>query len=83
MRPGTDKSALKVIQQDQMTVGELEALMRETNYNGFPVVVSEQDMLVAGFCTRNVEEISAVRHVALLEETFKQHFGTRERRIST
>ncbi|KAH7727151.1 chloride channel protein 3 [Aphelenchoides avenae] len=52
MRPGTDKSALKVIQQDQMTVGELEALMRETNYNGFPVVVSEQDMLVAGFCTR-------------------------------
>lgn len=62
MRPGTDKSALKVIQQDQMTVGELEALLRETNYNGFPVVVSEQDMLVAGFCTRYAALAKSTSH---------------------
>uniref|UniRef100_A0A915EHK8 Chloride channel protein n=1 Tax=Ditylenchus dipsaci TaxID=166011 RepID=A0A915EHK8_9BILA len=52
MRPGTDKSALKIINQDQMTIGELESLLRDTNYNGFPVVVGEEDMFVIGFCTR-------------------------------
>ena len=52
MRPGTgEKSALKAIQQDQMTIGELEALLRESNYNGFPVVVGEMDMFVVGFVT--------------------------------
>ncbi|KAI1718411.1 voltage gated chloride channel domain-containing protein [Ditylenchus destructor] len=52
MRPGTDNSAMKLIHQDQMTVGELESLLRETNYNGFPVVLNEHDLFVVGFCTR-------------------------------
>uniref|UniRef100_A0A914EKK2 Chloride channel protein n=2 Tax=Acrobeloides nanus TaxID=290746 RepID=A0A914EKK2_9BILA len=52
MRPGTDRSALKVIYQDRMMVGDIEALLRDTNYNGFPVVVSDIDMFVVGFCTR-------------------------------
>lgn len=35
-----------------MTVGELELLLRETDYNGFPVVVSEENYSLVGFCTR-------------------------------
>lgn len=52
MRPGTDKFALKIIQQDSNTIGELESLLRETNYNGFPVVVSDESRFIVGFCTR-------------------------------
>ena len=52
MRPGADKSQLKVIYQDQMVVGELEDIMRETTCNGFPVVVSPTDMFVVGYVTR-------------------------------
>uniref|UniRef100_A0A914PVA3 CBS domain-containing protein n=1 Tax=Panagrolaimus davidi TaxID=227884 RepID=A0A914PVA3_9BILA len=52
MRPGVaDKSQLKVIHQDQMVVGEIEDLMRETSCNGFPVV-NTSDMFVVGYVTR-------------------------------
>lgn len=45
---------LRVITQDTMTVGEIEVLLRETNYNGFPVVVSEENLYLVGFCPRLV-----------------------------
>lgn len=43
---------LRVITQDTMTVGDIEVLLRETNYNGFPVVVSEENLYLVGFCPR-------------------------------
>ncbi|KAI3415371.1 hypothetical protein GPALN_004983 [Globodera pallida] len=43
---------MRLIEQHSMTVGELEALLRETNCNGFPVVNDHRQMLVVGFCTR-------------------------------
>lgn len=43
---------LRVIQQNKMTIGALEALLRETNYNGFPVVVSDEENFIVGFVTR-------------------------------
>lgn len=58
MRPGSDKSQLKVIYQDQMTIGEIEDLMRETTCNGFPVVVSPTDMFVVGYVTRRDLQIA-------------------------
>ena len=40
-----------------MTVGDLELLLRETDYNGFPVVVNEENYSLVGFCTRFVHFI--------------------------
>uniref|UniRef100_A0A7E4VSU9 Chloride channel protein n=1 Tax=Panagrellus redivivus TaxID=6233 RepID=A0A7E4VSU9_PANRE len=45
-------NTLHVIEQDQMTVGEVEQLLNETTCNGFPVVVSAVDMFITGYCTR-------------------------------
>lgn len=58
MRAGTEQSPLKVIQNGKMTVGDLESLLREVSFSGFPVV--EKDDLVVGFCTRRDLE-SALR----------------------
>lgn len=43
---------LKVVTQDTMTVGDLEQLLRETDHNGFPVVVSTDSPYLVGFVTR-------------------------------
>ncbi|KAL3995624.1 Voltage gated chloride channel family protein [Acanthocheilonema viteae] len=52
MKPGPAGGTLRVITQDTMTVGDIEILLRETNYNGFPVVVSEENLYLVGFCPR-------------------------------
>ncbi|KAK0393849.1 hypothetical protein QR680_000430 [Steinernema hermaphroditum] len=53
MKPGAAGSdGLRVMYQDSMTVGDIEMLLRETDFNGFPVVVSEENMFLVGFCTR-------------------------------
>ena len=54
MRPQRGTGELSVIVQDGMTLGDVETLMRETDYNGFPVVVSRESMYLVGFCTRFV-----------------------------
>ncbi len=43
---------MRVITQDTMTVGDIEQLLRETDYNGFPVVVSLDSQFLVGFVTR-------------------------------
>uniref|UniRef100_A0A0N5ABJ1 Chloride channel protein n=1 Tax=Syphacia muris TaxID=451379 RepID=A0A0N5ABJ1_9BILA len=62
MKPGADGGCLHVITQDSMTVGDLEILLRETDYNGFPVVVSEDNYSLVGFCTRR--DIQVALHAA-------------------
>ncbi|MCP9263939.1 H(+)/Cl(-) exchange transporter 3 [Dirofilaria immitis] len=52
MKPGSGGGMLRVITQDTMTVGDIEILLRETNYNGFPVVISEENLYLVGFCPR-------------------------------
>uniref|UniRef100_A0A9J2Q9A0 Chloride channel protein n=1 Tax=Ascaris lumbricoides TaxID=6252 RepID=A0A9J2Q9A0_ASCLU len=52
MKPGAGGPPLRVITKDSMTVGDLETLLRETDYNGFPVVISEENLYLVGFCTR-------------------------------
>uniref|UniRef100_A0A915PCK5 Chloride channel protein n=1 Tax=Meloidogyne floridensis TaxID=298350 RepID=A0A915PCK5_9BILA len=49
MRPSNE---MRVIEQNGMSVGELETVLRESNCNGFPVVNDVNQMLVVGFCTR-------------------------------
>ncbi|KHJ92774.1 chloride transporter, ClC family [Oesophagostomum dentatum] len=47
-----DRNELAVIVQDGMSLGDIEQLLRETDYNGFPVVVSTNSMYLVGFVTR-------------------------------
>ncbi|XP_078601546.1 H(+)/Cl(-) exchange transporter 4-like isoform X1 [Branchiostoma floridae x Branchiostoma japonicum] len=52
MRPRRGDPPLVVIEQDNMTVEELETLLQEEDYNGFPVVVSKETQLLVGFVLR-------------------------------
>lgn len=44
--------ALSVITQDTMTVDDVETLLKETEHNGFPVVVSMESQYLVGFVLR-------------------------------
>jgi predicted transcriptional regulator len=43
---------LNVITQDSMTVDDVSALLKETEHNGFPVVVSRESQYLVGFVPR-------------------------------
>ncbi|XP_065348820.1 H(+)/Cl(-) exchange transporter 4 isoform X1 [Cloeon dipterum] len=43
---------LSVITQDSMTVDDVAALLKETEHNGFPVVVSRESQYLVGFVLR-------------------------------
>ena len=49
---------LRVISQDSMNVGDIEQLLQETDYNGFPVVVSLESQYLVGFVTRRDLKLS-------------------------
>ncbi|XP_069193313.1 H(+)/Cl(-) exchange transporter 5 isoform X7 [Procambarus clarkii] len=51
MKPGKNES-FYVITQDSMTLDDVEQLLRETDHNGFPVVVSRQSQYLVGFVAR-------------------------------
>ncbi|ETE69384.1 H(+)/Cl(-) exchange transporter 4, partial [Ophiophagus hannah] len=50
MRPRRGEPPLSVLTQDSMTVEDVETLIKETDYNGFPVVVSKERLI--GFAQR-------------------------------
>jgi len=43
---------LNVITQDSMTVDDVENLLKETEHNGYPVVVSRENQYLVGFVLR-------------------------------
>lgn len=43
---------LNILTQDSMTVYEVETLMKNTEHNGFPVVVSQESQYLVGFVLR-------------------------------
>lgn len=43
---------LAVITQDSMTVDDVETLLKETEHNGYPVVVSKESQYLVGFVLR-------------------------------
>ncbi|CAL4065808.1 unnamed protein product [Meganyctiphanes norvegica] len=51
MRPGKNES-FYVMTQDSMTLDDVQQLLRETDHNGFPVVVSRQSQYLVGFVAR-------------------------------
>lgn len=43
---------LAVITQDMMTVDDIEVLLKDTEHNGYPVVVSRENQYLVGFVLR-------------------------------
>lgn len=41
-----------MLTQDSMTVDDVETLLKETEHNGFPVVVSRESQYLVGFVLR-------------------------------
>ncbi|XP_027012527.1 H(+)/Cl(-) exchange transporter 5 isoform X1 [Tachysurus fulvidraco] len=52
MRPRRSDPPLSVITQDDMSVEEVETLIADTSYSGFPVVVSHESQRLVGFVLR-------------------------------
>ncbi|MEE6518365.1 hypothetical protein FKM82_029340 [Ascaphus truei] len=52
MRPRRSDPSLTVITQDSMSVEDIEAVINETTYSGFPVVVSRESQRLVGFVLR-------------------------------
>nr|XP_057908101.1 H(+)/Cl(-) exchange transporter 4 isoform X2 [Doryrhamphus excisus] len=52
MRPRRNDPPLAVLTQDATTVEDVETLIKDTDYNGFPVVVSRESERLIGFVQR-------------------------------
>ncbi|XP_010156448.1 PREDICTED: H(+)/Cl(-) exchange transporter 3-like, partial [Eurypyga helias] len=52
MRPRRSDPPLAVLTQDNMTVEDIENLINETSYNGFPVIMSKESQRLVGFALR-------------------------------
>lgn len=52
MRPKRNEPPLAVLTQDSMTVDDIDNLLKSTNHNGFPVVVSRESQYLVGFVSR-------------------------------
>ncbi len=52
MRPKRGETPLAVLTQDSMTVDDIDTLLKTTNHNGFPVVVSRESQYLVGFVSR-------------------------------
>nr|XP_035941449.1 H(+)/Cl(-) exchange transporter 3 isoform X9 [Halichoerus grypus] len=52
MRPRRNDPPLAVLTQDNMTVDDIENMINETSYNGFPVIMSKESQRLVGFALR-------------------------------
>lgn len=52
MRPRRSDPPLAVLTQDNMTVDDIENMINETSYNGFPVIMSRESQRLVGFALR-------------------------------
>lgn len=50
--PVRRNEGLAVITQDSMTVDDIEVLLKDTEHNGYPVVVSRESQYLVGFILR-------------------------------
>lgn len=49
MRPKKKDPPLVTLNQDEMTVKEIETLMTETDLTGYPIIVSKESQLLTGY----------------------------------
>jgi len=80
MRPSRNGSPLICVPKDEITVGEIERLLEEHKYNGFPVIVDHTTQMLCGFISRRDIQV-ALHHSRLRNEgitpTSKLYFSKR------
>ncbi|EDO33333.1 predicted protein [Nematostella vectensis] len=86
MRPRKHDPALSCITQDEFTVGDLEQLLDETEFKGFPVIVDKESQRLVGFVLRRDLKI-ALRHARIRNEEIvsasKVYFTEQSTRYAT
>lgn len=71
MRPRRSEPPLAVLTQDSTTVEDVETLIKDTDYNGFPVVVSRESERLIGFVQRRELTVAISKTLTLaLTHTF-------------
>lgn len=64
--------ALHVLTQDSMTVEDVENLLKETEHNGFPVIVSKESQYLVGFVLRRDLNLAIANAKRMVEEISRQ-----------
>ncbi|XP_046735055.1 H(+)/Cl(-) exchange transporter 4 isoform X6 [Diprion similis] len=59
--------ALNVLTQDSMTVDDVDTLLKETEHNGFPVIVSRESQYLVGFVLRRDLNLAIANARRLME----------------
>lgn len=67
MRPRKNDPPLSCITQDSFTVGDIEQLLEETDFKGFPLIVDRESQRLAGFVLRRDLNI-AIGHARARDE---------------
>lgn len=67
MRPRKNDPPLSCITQNSFTVGDIEQLLEETDFKGFPVIVDRESQRLAGFVLRRDLNI-AISHARARDE---------------
>ncbi|KAG7201077.1 hypothetical protein KM043_017620 [Ampulex compressa] len=60
--------ALHVLTQDSMTVEDVENLLKETEHNGFPVIVSKESQYLVGFVLRRDLNLAIANAKRMIED---------------
>ncbi|XP_033221548.1 H(+)/Cl(-) exchange transporter 5 isoform X2 [Belonocnema kinseyi] len=64
--------ALHVLTQDSMTVEDMETLLKETEHNGFPVIVSKESQYLVGFVLRRDLNLAIANAKRMMEGITRQ-----------
>lgn len=64
--------ALHVLTQDSMTVEDVENLLKETEHNGFPVIVSKESQYLVGFVLRRDLNLAIANSKRMMEGITRQ-----------
>ncbi|XP_065058528.1 H(+)/Cl(-) exchange transporter 4-like [Rhopilema esculentum] len=67
MRPRRGSVPLKCIPKSGLTIGDLENLLEETAFNGFPLIVDSSSQILCGFISRRDLKL-VLKHVRTLNE---------------
>ena len=79
MSPKRNEAPLDVMTQDSMTVDEIENLLKATNHNGYPIIISRESQYLVGFVLRKdllIALDSAKRSTEVYENTKVVFNGT-------
>lgn len=74
MRPRRNEPPLAVLTQDDLTLGELQTVISDTSFNGFPVIVSKESQRLVGFALRRDITIAIGKTVVVYIIRFDTYF---------